>query len=73
MAGAVGNYNAHMVAYPNIDWQKVAEVGRQLRIPAVVLPVHSSSRCRVVLLILGNQNHSVASTATSPAHVQHNS
>jgi hypothetical protein len=27
MAGAVGNYNAHMVAYPNIDWQKVAEVG----------------------------------------------
>lgn len=25
MAGAVGNYNAHMVAYPNVDWQSVAE------------------------------------------------
>lgn len=25
MAGAVGNYNAHMSAYSNIDWQKVAE------------------------------------------------
>ena len=23
--GAVGNYNAHMVAYPEIDWQKLAE------------------------------------------------
>jgi len=25
MAGAVGNYNAHMSAYPDVDWQKVAE------------------------------------------------
>lgn len=25
IAGAVGNYNAHMVAYPNVDWQLVAE------------------------------------------------
>ena len=25
MAGAVGNYNAHMVAYPGVDWQAVAE------------------------------------------------
>ncbi|XP_062027802.1 uncharacterized protein LOC133743785 [Rosa rugosa] len=25
LAGAVGNYNAHMVAYPNIDWPLVAE------------------------------------------------
>ena len=25
MAGAVGNYNAHMVAYPDVDWQAVAE------------------------------------------------
>ena len=25
MAGAVGNYNAHMSAYPNVDWQAVAE------------------------------------------------
>lgn len=25
MAGAVGNYNAHMSAYPNVDWQKVAQ------------------------------------------------
>ena len=25
IAGAVGNYNAHMVAYPNVDWQNVAE------------------------------------------------
>lgn len=25
MAGAVGNYNAHMVAYPNVDWQGVAK------------------------------------------------
>ena len=25
MAGAVGNYNAHMSAYPNVDWQDVAE------------------------------------------------
>ncbi|KAG9138807.1 hypothetical protein Leryth_007443 [Lithospermum erythrorhizon] len=24
-AGAVGNYNAHMVAYPNIDWPQIAE------------------------------------------------
>jgi len=24
MAGAVGNYNAHMVAYPTVDWQDVA-------------------------------------------------
>jgi len=25
MAGAVGNYNAHLVAYPDVPWQKVAE------------------------------------------------
>ncbi|KAG0611745.1 hypothetical protein M758_7G162100 [Ceratodon purpureus] len=25
IAGAVGNYNAHMVAYPNVEWQTVAE------------------------------------------------
>jgi adenylosuccinate lyase len=25
MAGAVGNYNAHMSAYPNVDWQDVAK------------------------------------------------
>ncbi|KAL6129181.1 hypothetical protein ACLB2K_072534 [Fragaria x ananassa] len=25
LAGAVGNYNAHMVAYPNIDWPLVAQ------------------------------------------------
>jgi len=25
IAGAVGNYNAHMVAYPAVDWQNVAE------------------------------------------------
>jgi adenylosuccinate lyase len=25
MAGAVGNYNAHMSAYPEVDWQGVAE------------------------------------------------
>ena len=25
MAGAVGNYNAHMSAYPNVDWQAVAD------------------------------------------------
>ena len=25
MAGAVGNYNAHMVAYPNVDWPAVAK------------------------------------------------
>ncbi|MEW5303972.1 MAG: hypothetical protein WDW36_006615 [Sanguina aurantia] len=25
MAGAVGNYNAHIVAYPDVDWQGVAE------------------------------------------------
>ena len=23
--GAVGNYNAHLVAYPNVDWQRLAE------------------------------------------------
>jgi hypothetical protein len=25
MAGAVGNYNAHLAAYPDVDWQGVAE------------------------------------------------
>ncbi|GFH09619.1 adenylosuccinase [Haematococcus lacustris] len=25
MAGAVGNYNAHLVAYPDVDWAKVAQ------------------------------------------------
>ena len=25
MGGAVGNYNAHISAYPNVDWQQVAE------------------------------------------------
>ena len=25
IAGAVGNYNAHLVAYPSIDWQREAE------------------------------------------------
>ena len=25
MAGAVGNYNAHLVAYPGVDWQAVAQ------------------------------------------------
>jgi len=24
-AGAVGNYNAHVVAYPNVNWPRVAE------------------------------------------------
>ena len=23
--GAVGNYNAHMIAYPNVDWEKFAQ------------------------------------------------
>ena len=25
MAGAVGNYNAHMAAYPGLDWQALAQ------------------------------------------------
>lgn len=25
MAGAVGNYNAHLSAYPSVDWERVAE------------------------------------------------
>ena len=25
MAGAVGNYNAHLAAYPHVDWQAVAQ------------------------------------------------
>jgi adenylosuccinate lyase len=25
IAGAVGNYNAHLVAYPEVDWQSEAE------------------------------------------------
>lgn len=25
IAGAVGNYNAHIAAYPEVDWQEVAE------------------------------------------------
>lgn len=25
MAGAVGNYNAHLVSYPSIDWQLAAK------------------------------------------------
>ena len=25
MAGAVGNYNAHLSAYPDVDWQAVAQ------------------------------------------------
>jgi len=25
MAGAVGNYNAHLSAYPEVDWQGVAQ------------------------------------------------
>ena len=25
IAGAVGNYNAHISAYPDVDWQEVAE------------------------------------------------
>lgn len=24
-AGAVGNYNAHLVAYPDVDWPQIAE------------------------------------------------
>lgn len=24
-AGAVGNYNAHLVAYPDINWPQIAE------------------------------------------------
>lgn len=24
-AGAVGNYNAHLVAYPDVNWPQVAE------------------------------------------------
>ena len=24
-AGAVGNYNAHLVAYPDIEWPQIAE------------------------------------------------
>jgi adenylosuccinate lyase len=25
MNGAVGNYNAHLIAYPNVDWEKVSK------------------------------------------------
>ena len=25
IAGAVGNYNAHISAYPDVNWQEVAE------------------------------------------------
>ena len=26
MAGAVGNYNAHLSAYPDVDWQSEAQL-----------------------------------------------
>lgn len=25
LAGAVGNYNAHLVAYPDVDWPQIAK------------------------------------------------
>ncbi|GIT61010.1 MAG: hypothetical protein Ct9H300mP20_08370 [Gammaproteobacteria bacterium] len=25
MNGAVGNYNAHLIAYPKVDWEKVSK------------------------------------------------
>ena len=34
IAGAVGNYNAHMTAYPDIDWEQVrGGLGGRRRIP----------------------------------------
>ena len=36
--GAVGNYNAHHVAYPNIDWEKVAkDFVKSLKLISIVI------------------------------------
>ena len=40
--GAVGNYNAHLAAYPEVDWQGLA---RRLRRVARAR-VQSATRCR---------------------------
>ena len=31
MNGAVGNYNAHLITYPKVDWEKVSKTLPQLR------------------------------------------
>jgi hypothetical protein len=46
MAGAVGNYNAHLSAYPNVDWQSVAQnfvISLELDWNPYVTQVHPSS------------------------------
>lgn len=46
MAGAVGNYNAHLSAYPNVDWQSIAQnfvVSLGLDWNPYVTQVHPSS------------------------------
>lgn len=58
MAGAVGNYNAHISAYPDVQWDVVADefvtgLGLQLN-PYVtqVWPSHSHSHTIALLLHL---------------------
>ena len=36
--GAVGNYNAHHIAYPNIDWEKVSkDFVKSLKLISIVI------------------------------------
>lgn len=55
IAGAVGNYNAHVAAYPDVDWEEVAQklvtrLGLQWN--PLVTQVTSSSRPNIPSLLL---------------------
>lgn len=54
-AGAVGNYNAHIVAYPDINWPQIAEefvTSLGLSFNPYVPQVSSLTLLGIVLLIL---------------------
>ena len=57
IAGAVGNYNAHLSAYPSIDWQTVAEsfvksLGLEWNPYVTQVPVSSLGEMRCMLSVL---------------------
>lgn len=76
MAGAVGNYNAHISAYSDVDWAQVAEdfvtgLGLQLNPYVTQVPYYSLHAVLVAVAHLQQQQSIACSTMPKMAHAQH--
>ncbi|KAF3773204.1 Adenylosuccinate lyase [Nymphaea thermarum] len=68
-AGAVGNYNAHLVAYPNIDWPRIAEeFVESLEISFNPYVTQEYVLSKEALTMLGGEEVPFSSTFTDKLH-----